>query len=130
MLELILNAHKAGVHSQVPGKTPPAPKTASEAFDKCDPYALAAVLGDALEQASKGKGKERHAPNGERFEEQRMLAISRLLNSERGMAFLVCKKVTEGIDLPTTERKVAELLGAINYIAGMVIFLREKDGGA
>ena len=69
-------------------------------------------------------------PNGERFEEQRMLAISRLLNSERGMAYQVCKKVTEGIDLPTTERKVAELLGAINYIAGMVIFLREKDGGA
>ena len=129
MFEHILNAHRSG--GQVPGKTPPTPKTASEDFDKCDPYyALAAVLGDALEQASKGKGKERHAPNGERFEEQRMLAISRLLNSERGMAFQVCKKVTEGIDLPTTERKVAELLGAINYIAGMVIFLREKDGGA
>lgn len=105
------------------------PKSASKDFDKCDPYyALAAVLGDALEQASKGKGKERHAHNGERFEEQRMLAISRLLNSERGMAYQVCKKVIEGIDLPTTERKVAELLGAINYIAGMVIFLREKDG--
>lgn len=89
--------------------------------------ALREVLDMALEQASIGKGKERHAPNDERFEDQRMLSISRLLASEYGMAYQVCKKVSEGLILPTTERKVAELLGAINYIAGIVIYLREKD---
>lgn len=88
---------------------------------------LREVLDHALDQASAGKGKERHAPNGERFEDQRMLSISRLLVSEYGMAYQVCKKVSEGLILPTTERKVAELLGAINYIAGIVIYLREKD---
>lgn len=89
--------------------------------------ALREVLDMALDQASAGKGKERHAPNGERFEDQRMLSISRLLVSEYGMAYQVCKKVSEGLILPTTERKVAELLGAINYIAGIVIYLRGKD---
>lgn len=89
--------------------------------------ALRDVLDEALLQAACGKGYERHA-KGLPFQEQRMLGISRLLDSERGMAYQACKKIAEGLDLPTTERKVAELLGAINYLAGIVVFLREKDG--
>jgi hypothetical protein len=83
------------------------------------------VLQRALHQASEGKGKERHA-QGLAFEDQPMLQISRFLGTEQGMAFQACKKIQESHRLPTTERKVAELLGAINYIAGMVIMLEEE----
>lgn len=92
-----------------------------------DNYAvLRGIYDEAVAQAASGKGKERHA-NGEPFEEQRMLKISRMLRSERGMAYQVCKKVAEGLDLPTVERQVGELLGAMNYLAGIVIFLREQN---
>lgn len=96
--------------------------------DVCEPnyLQLALVLQRAHDQAAYGKGKDRHA-KGQPFHEQRMQAISQLLDSEDGMAYQVLKKVTEGLELPTTERKVAELLGAINYLAGIVIFLESKD---
>jgi len=87
---------------------------------------LALVLQRAHDQAAYGKGKDRHA-KGQPFHEQRMQSVSRLLDSPDGMAYQVLKKVTEGLELPTTERKVAELLGAINYLAGIVIFLESKD---
>lgn len=87
---------------------------------------LVEVLVQALEQAQSGKGAERHG-NGLRFEDQRMLAITRLLNNERGLAYQACKKVAEGLDLPTHEARVKELLGAINYIAGIIIFLEEAE---
>jgi len=87
------------------------------------------VLDAALLQAQGGKGAERHA-KGEPFENQRMQSISRLLNSERGLAYQACKKVAEGLDLPTHQARVKELLGAINYIAGIVIYLEadQKEG--
>lgn len=86
---------------------------------------LVAVLKAAHDQAAKGKGFDRHA-NGLPFHAQRMQQISHLLDSPDGMAYQVCKKVAEGLALPGHERKVAELLGAINYIAGIVIFLEDK----
>jgi len=86
---------------------------------------LAAVLQAAFDQAAAGKGAERHA-NGLPFHEQRMQTISALLDSDAGMAFQVCKKVTEGMRLPHEARE-RELLGAINYIAGMVIFHRQRE---
>ena len=86
------------------------------------------VLDAALLQASAGKGAERHA-NDLPFEEQRMQSISRLLNSERGMAYQACKKVAEGLDLPTHQARVKELLGAINYIAGIVVYLESDQNG-
>lgn len=86
---------------------------------------LAAVLQAAFDQAAAGKGAERHA-NGLPFHEQRMQTISTLLDSDAGMAFQVCKKVTEGMGLPHEARE-RELLGAINYIAGMVIFHRQRE---
>jgi len=86
---------------------------------------LAAVLQAAFDQAAAGKGAERHA-NGLPFHEQRMQTISALLDSDAGMAFQVCKKVTEGMRLPHEARE-RELLGAIVYIAGMVIFHRQRQ---
>lgn len=87
---------------------------------------LAEVLEDAFRQAAHGKGKERHA-NDLPFHEQRMLGISRLLDNDAGMAYQACKKLTEARALPH-EACERELLGAIVYIAGMVIFHRERAG--
>lgn len=81
---------------------------------------LAGVLQRALDQAQTGKGAERHA-NSLPFDKQPMQTIA----SQVGVGFLTgqaIKKTQEGQTLPTG-RDVAELLGAINYLAGAVIFL-------
>lgn len=92
---------------------------------------LAAVLSEAYRQSAVGKGHARHSLNGTvAFQDQRMQTICELLGSEQGMAYQVIKKVTEGLSLDTTERKVHELLGGIVYLAGIVIFLRERDAAA
>lgn len=83
------------------------------------------VLDQALEQASTGKGEERHG-KGLDFGDQPMLSISAMLNSPDGMAYQAVKKVIESRGLSTTNAKVAELLGAINYIAGMVIYYQDE----
>ncbi len=85
---------------------------------------LVAVYRDAHDQAAKGKGDERHA-NGQPFHEQRMQQISGLLRSSDGMAFQAIKKLTEGLQFDDHARREAELLGALNYIAGIVIYYRE-----
>ena len=85
---------------------------------------LVAVYQDAHDQAAKGKGDERHA-NGQPFHEQRMQQISGLLRSSDGMAFQAIKKMTEGLQFEDHARREAELLGALNYIAGIVIYYRE-----
>ena len=84
---------------------------------------LETILGEALEQAAAGKGKERHA-TGQAFEDQPMQLVSKLLGDNHGLAFQAIKKVQEALRLPD-DRAERELLGAINYIAGMIIFLRE-----
>lgn len=81
------------------------------------------VLHDALDQAASGKGKDRHAM-GEPFEEQLMCLLARQLGPQ-GPAFQVCKKVVEACRLPYPAN-VREVLGAINYAAGMVIEMERK----
>ena len=85
---------------------------------------LVAVYQYAHDQAAKGNGDERHA-NGQPFHEQRMQQISGLLRSSDGMAFQAIKKLTEGLQFEDHARREAELLGALNYIAGIVIYYRE-----
>lgn len=87
---------------------------------------LVAVLQDAHDQAAIGKGDERHA-NGLPFHEQRMQQISTQLDSDKGMAFQVCKKISEGLQFDDHQRREAELLGAINYLAGIVIYHRNRQ---
>jgi hypothetical protein len=88
---------------------------------------LFAILVEALDQAQKGKGADRHNLGGAiPFERQRMQTISELIGSVHGMTYQACKKITEGVALPTLERQVEELKGAINYIAGMILFLRKQ----
>ncbi|MNZ47730.1 hypothetical protein D3C78_654550 [compost metagenome] len=83
------------------------------------------VLQAAMDQAAKGKGAERHA-NDLPFHEQRMQSISAMLDSDAGMAYQVCKKIAEARGMSHDARE-RELLGAIVYTAGMVIYHRERN---
>lgn len=85
---------------------------------------LKSVLDRAYEQAAAGKGAERHA-NGKPFDQQPMQDLIRL----NGVGFATgqaSKKASEALGLPTTERQVAELLGAIVYCAGAIIALERQ----
>lgn len=84
---------------------------------------LRGVLGRAYAQASSGKGHERHAV-GKPFDEQPMQRLIELY----GVGFALgqaAKKAQESQRLPAG-RDVAELLGAINYLAGAVIYLEKQ----
>lgn len=84
------------------------------------------VLERAYDQAAVTKGAERHA-NDRPFHEQPMQTIA----DRRGIGFIlgqVDKKTEEGqgmIDRGENEAAVRELLGAIVYLAGAVIFLEK-----
>jgi hypothetical protein len=88
--------------------------------------ALAAIFRDAFDQASYGKGKDRHA-QGERFEDQPILDIGR----RRGRGFVLGqaeKKIGEADRMVNRGEHGAarrELLGALNYIAAAVILIDE-----
>ena len=81
---------------------------------------LAAVLHRALDQAQCGKGAERHA-TGLPFDQQPMQSISKLVGSADGLVYQAIKKAQESQRLPEG-RDIAELLGAINYLAGAIIY--------
>ncbi len=101
-------------------------KTGTDLFDIDGYESLASVLIRAYDQAAKGKGAERHA-QGLSFDEQPMQQLIRLY----GVGFALgqaAKKAQEAQRLPTVERQVAELLGAINYLAGAVIALERGNG--
>lgn len=79
---------------------------------------LALAFGAALDQASRGKGSERHAEKDEPFSSQLICAIPRRLGPG-GECFCLgqaVKKIYESRRLPP-ERARAEILGAINYLA-------------
>lgn len=84
---------------------------------------LADVLQRAMDQAQNGKGAERHA-NSLPFDKQPMQTVA----GQVGVGFLLgqaIKKTQESQALPEG-RDVAELLGAINYLAGAVLFLERS----
>lgn len=84
---------------------------------------LGLVMQSALEQASKGKGRERHASEGEAYEDQIICEVARRVGLGYPLGQAV-KKIYESQRLGG-ESGVAELLGAINYIATAVIVMRE-----
>ena len=94
--------------------------------DEPDYDSLRQVLDEAYAQAAHGKGKERHG-NELPFEEQPMQTISQLIDSDRGMAFQAIKKIQEGLRMEIPAARERELLGAINYIAGIVVFYRKRN---
>lgn len=87
------------------------------------PYSkLKSVLDEALAQASAGKGKERHADNNT-FESQPIMWIEENFKSfQLGQAV---KKIHESQRLPKS-RSVAELLGAMVFIAAHIIYRQSK----
>ena len=85
---------------------------------------LEKVLAEALHQASMGKGAARHAKEGEPFEKQPICEMARRLGVG-GPLYQAVKKIYESERLQG-ERGIAELLGAINYIAAAIIVWREK----
>ena len=84
---------------------------------------LSDVLSRAYDQAAIGKGKDRHA-NGEPFHEQVMQTGAQRFGTG-ALLFQAFKKSEESQRLPH-DRAIAELLGAIVYLAGAVIAL-ERD---
>lgn len=86
---------------------------------------LARVLARAFSQAAHGKGKERHAADGEPFDKQVMQEGANRFGVG-ALLFQAFKKSEESQRL-ALQPAVRELLGAINYLAGAVIAL-EKAG--
>ena len=79
---------------------------------------LGLALGEAVAQAARGKGAERHAESGEKFSDQLIMSIPRRLG-EGGECFCLgqaLKKICESRRLPP-DRARAEILGAVNYLA-------------
>jgi hypothetical protein len=87
---------------------------------------LAKVLDDALAQAQAGKGKERHAGEGEAFHDQQIVQLCEWMGSTQGDVFQAAKKAIESTRLPPA-RAEAELLGAINYLAAAVLVIRRQS---
>ena len=86
---------------------------------------LREILNRAYDHAAAGKGAERHA-TGQDFAHQPMQTISDLVGDNHGCLFQAIKKCQESTRLPK-ERAVHELLGAINYLAGAIIFLEKGE---
>ena len=82
---------------------------------------LRGILDEAYEQATGGKGQERHAA-GRDFDKQPIISIPTLLGDDEGTALLfqAIKKLEESLRLPP-HMKRNERLGAINYIAASML---------
>lgn len=85
---------------------------------------LSDVLERAYQQAAHGKGKERHA-NNLPFDRQPMQTISQLVGSADGLRYQAIKKIQEAGRMDK-DAAVKELLGAINYIAGVIIYIESE----
>lgn len=98
--------------------------TNQETKIQLDYESLANVLSSAWEQAAIGKGAQRHGQSMP-FDEQPMQQISNLLNTDLGMLYQAMKKLQESSRMDK-EAAIKERLGAINYIAGSIIFLEKQ----
>jgi hypothetical protein len=90
---------------------------------------LGLALGEAVAQASRGKGADRHAEKGEPFSDQLIMSIPKRLGPG-GECFCLgqaLKKICESRRLPP-DRARAELLGAINYVAAAWCLLGGVEG--
>lgn len=97
-----------------------------ETYDAYEP--LARVLTKAYMQAASGKGKERHA-NGKPFMTQPIMEIGRMVGPgyQTGQAMKKAQEAMGMLERGEDARAIAELLGAINYLAAAVILTEEKS---
>lgn len=88
---------------------------------------LARTLRGAYDQASTGKGRERHADD-EPFQHQKICVINRWLAGSpvAGALFQAVKKTVESARL-SDSAAIHELRGAINYLAAAIILLEERS---
>lgn len=87
---------------------------------------LADVLTKALDQAQNGKGNQRHQVGNAPFSGQPICSLTRLY----GLAYpfgQAAKKIHEVGQLERKEAKLAEVLGAINYLAAAYIVISESN---
>ena len=86
---------------------------------------LADVLAKALDQAQNGKGNQRHQVGNAPFSGQPICSLTRIY----GLAYpfgQAAKKIHEVGQLERKEAKLAEVLGAINYLAAAYIVISES----
>lgn len=93
--------------------------------DKKGYETLAQTFQKAYLRASTGKGLDRHS-DGQSFDKQDIVQELRIFKSETPALFQARKKIKESIRLSKHEA-VAELLDAMNYLAGAVIYLTEQE---
>lgn len=96
--------------------------------DLGDPYApLRRVLDRALDQASEGKGRDRHA-NGRPFDRQPIMEIGRMVGPgfSLGQAIKKAQEASGMLARGERDAAVAELLGAINYLAASVLLIEGR----
>ena len=94
-------------------------------FDFVPGYeSLATVYDSAIEQASEGKGKERHAEAGEPYENQIICEVARRVGLGYPLGQAV-KKIYESQRLGG-DAGLQELLGALNYVAAAFIVMQER----
>ena len=88
---------------------------------------LRAILDAAFAHAATGKGKERHARDLP-FDKQPMLETTRLVGPgfPLGQAIKKAGEAAGMIERGEYEAAEAECLGAINYLAGAVAWVRER----
>lgn len=92
-----------------------------------DPYTtLRAILDAAFDHAAIGKGRERHARDLP-FDKQPMLETTRLVGPgfPLGQAIKKAGEAAGMIERGQMDMAEAECLGAINYLAGAVAWMRE-----
>ena len=90
---------------------------------------LGFALGEAVAQAARGKGADRHAEKGEQFSDQLIMSIPKRLG-DGGECFCLgqaAKKLFESRRLAPAPAR-AELLGAINYLAAAWCLLGGAEG--
>lgn len=88
--------------------------------------ALAWVLAKAMDQAQNGKGNQRHQVGDAPFTAQPICSLTRTY----GLAYpfgQAAKKTHEVGRLEHKNAKLAEVLGAINYLAAAYIVISEND---
>ncbi len=90
-------------------------------------FPLAQVFEAAFNQASAGKGNERHAySSDENYRNQLICEMDRRLHGNAdGPKYQAVKKIYESARMDP-DRAIKELLGAINYTAAAIILLDEK----
>lgn len=88
---------------------------------------LSRILNDAYDHAATGKGKERHARDLH-FDKQPMLETTRLVGPgfPLGQAIKKAGEASGMIERGELDAAEAECLGAINYLAGAVAWMRER----